>query len=1074
MSAIQAHQRSTATRLVLLAVLALALAFTALWFAGPANLVDAGGSGDKFTVNSVGDGADEDLTDNICEVTDGQGDCTLRAAIMQANDNGADGDLTQGDTDHDTINFLASVFTEGSPATIKLGATLPEIKEDLTINAVDRGVIIDGNNLVCCPDAISVETEEFHIFGGSSTLEITGFGGDGIRIEGDPDLTAITIDGVDINDVNDEGIEIFSFGNLGSSTVEITNNTIDATGGLGDGVSIDQDGSDLADNTVIITGNTIEATGEAVDIEFNGDMSAGDDLNITVDDNPELVSTDDDAVDIEYCSDFGGCDAPGANITISVSNNATIDGFDDGVDIEIDADDGDASDDTDVTINVNGNGSIRGVGNDGEGVKIRTAICCGTSDSLVVANVNDNGPITGEDDGVDVDIDSCCGNNNDATVSVSRNGNIHGDENGVEVEVDTQDDGTGTSGSNSDITVNINENNNISSGALDAVYVSATSGTTGAGNDADNNHNTVNVNDNRDIHGSEGGVKIRSQAASTNLGGEDADGNTTVATVRGNREITGDGGEGVEIDQAAYGDTADNSPINSTSATVTENSDIYGGGGDGVQAGANVCCDVDNTNTIIISDNTGDIASTSDDAIDIEGNDEFGGFDPDFICCSKNTVKIENNTGTIEGDQYGIQINACGDTGGVDTDCLDDSVTIATIGGNDISDSGRVGIKICCGDFGDPDGAKGTGRSVIRENTISNNNEGGIRIENASGIQIGHGNVITLNGGPSGIDIVEVDIAAVDPDPEADGNTITRNTIFDNDNLGIDLWDAGGGGVGCPGGDVDPNNCLKSPEILQLQGSKLIGQGCAGCTIEIFVADPLPADQTHGDDGGQHGEGRTFIIDTVADGVGAWSVKLCQTPAGPVTATQTNENGDTSEFGHNFNVGAVAQACATPTSTTGPTNTPVNTATPTATGTVTLTPTVTQTATATATVTETPGGPTATSTTQPPTPTNTTAPPTATNTPPTVEPKPPLGDVNGDGLVNSVDALLVLQYGAALITGLPFLNNADVNDDGLVNAIDAQLILQFGADLIDQLPPNTAGASSASALVGAVAGLLRW
>ena len=76
--------------------------------------------------------------------------------------------------------------------------------------------------------------------------------------------------------------------------------------------------------------------------------------------------------------------------------------------------------------------------------------------------------------------------------------------------------------------------------------------------------------------------------------------------------------------------------------------------------------------------------------------------------------------------------------------------------------------------------------------------------------------------------------------------------------------------------------------------------------------------------------------------------------------------------------------------------------------------------------------------------------PTATDTP---RPPGPVGDVTCDGLVNSIDAALVLQYDAGLIDSLSCAQNADVNVDGAVNSIDAALILQYDARLIDRLPP---------------------
>lgn len=61
------------------------------------------------------------------------------------------------------------------------------------------------------------------------------------------------------------------------------------------------------------------------------------------------------------------------------------------------------------------------------------------------------------------------------------------------------------------------------------------------------------------------------------------------------------------------------------------------------------------------------------------------------------------------------------------------------------------------------------------------------------------------------------------------------------------------------------------------------------------------------------------------------------------------------------------------------------------------------------------------------------------------------GDANGNGSVNSLDALLILQLDAGLISSVPSPENADANGDGSVNSLDALLILQFDAGLIGSL-----------------------
>ena len=65
----------------------------------------------------------------------------------------------------------------------------------------------------------------------------------------------------------------------------------------------------------------------------------------------------------------------------------------------------------------------------------------------------------------------------------------------------------------------------------------------------------------------------------------------------------------------------------------------------------------------------------------------------------------------------------------------------------------------------------------------------------------------------------------------------------------------------------------------------------------------------------------------------------------------------------------------------------------------------------------------------------------------------PIGDANCDASVSSIDAALVLQFVAGLLSALGCEDAADANADGNVDSIDAALILQFGAGLLDALPP---------------------
>ncbi len=72
---------------------------------------------------------------------------------------------------------------------------------------------------------------------------------------------------------------------------------------------------------------------------------------------------------------------------------------------------------------------------------------------------------------------------------------------------------------------------------------------------------------------------------------------------------------------------------------------------------------------------------------------------------------------------------------------------------------------------------------------------------------------------------------------------------------------------------------------------------------------------------------------------------------------------------------------------------------------------------------------------------------------PTVPPQGAVGDVNCSGAIDSIDAALVLQLTAGLVSSLSCQQNADANADGTTNSIDAALILQYSAGLVQTLPP---------------------
>ena len=76
---------------------------------------------------------------------------------------------------------------------------------------------------------------------------------------------------------------------------------------------------------------------------------------------------------------------------------------------------------------------------------------------------------------------------------------------------------------------------------------------------------------------------------------------------------------------------------------------------------------------------------------------------------------------------------------------------------------------------------------------------------------------------------------------------------------------------------------------------------------------------------------------------------------------------------------------------------------------------------------------------------------TATPTPIATPPRAAPGDTNCNGAVDSIDALLILQFVAGLLGSLACAEAADVNGDGSINSIDAAIILQFVAGLLSDL-----------------------
>ena len=89
--------------------------------------------------------------------------------------------------------------------------------------------------------------------------------------------------------------------------------------------------------------------------------------------------------------------------------------------------------------------------------------------------------------------------------------------------------------------------------------------------------------------------------------------------------------------------------------------------------------------------------------------------------------------------------------------------------------------------------------------------------------------------------------------------------------------------------------------------------------------------------------------------------------------------------------------------------------------------------------------------------TTTTTPFTTTSTTTTTVPAFKLGDVDGNGMIEVTDAVLVLTYYAKSAAGIAVTidsRSADVNQDGIVDVVDAVGILTYYARQAAGLPPT--------------------
>ncbi len=201
----------------------------------------------------------------------------------------------------------------------------------------------------------------------------------------------------------------------------------------------------------------------------------------------------------------------------------------------------------------------------------------------------------------------------------------------------------------------------------------------------------------------------------------------------------------------------------------------------------------------------------------------------------------------------------------------------------------------------------GTDVNFVNNNQITNNRigtaaDGTTALPNVQGIVFDNYVVNTTIGGtdPGQANIIafNTESGIVVTGNSTIRNRFTRNSIFQNKFLGIDLLDDKLPTQGVSGGTVGPNELALRPTITVAKVSNTLGvfSGSASpnSTIELFVADPSSSG---------YGSGKVYCATTTADASGSFSfvgTLACAPGSAQITATSTLTDGSTSEFGNNI------------------------------------------------------------------------------------------------------------------------------------------------------------------------------
>lgn len=243
-----------------------------------------------FVVNSTGDDPDQDQSDLKCDTgnttASGEPECTLRAAILQA-------DAVGG---RNTITF----DIPGTPVIAPADA-LPSIISPLVIDgSTQPGVTVDGTNAGASTDGLSFNSNDNDVKG----LTIRHFGRNGILLEGGDGGTSITRNTITAN--GKAGVAVSGDSNVHDT---IRKNAIFGNGGLG----------------IDLEGGSEQASGVTANDTDDADQGPNDLMNF-----PVGVTAQFDGTNTYVSGVLVTSDPTKATIDVYVSDTVSASGFGEG------------------------------------------------------------------------------------------------------------------------------------------------------------------------------------------------------------------------------------------------------------------------------------------------------------------------------------------------------------------------------------------------------------------------------------------------------------------------------------------------------------------------------------------------------------------------------------------------------------------------------------------------------------------------------------------------------------------------------------------------------------------------